>query len=566
MTDTYASKPRVEVDGVALLPEHELQIERVIVDDHVALPSMFVLRFRDPAMDLLGRAHIAIGSAVRVLAGRAGQEADEPLIDGEVTAIEAEFDATGSHALVRGYDASHRLHRGRRTDTYRNMTDADIARMIARRAGIPTGRIDETSTVHRHVSQANQTDWDLLARRAHEIGFEFGIHDGKLDFKAPADAQDAPQPGDLSAIDPLQLVLGANLTSLKPRVTSAEQVTDVYVRGWDPEQKQALVGRAPAKTSSAALSLDAKSLAATFGEAVYVGVDRPLATQDEVDRTAVALADRIAGSFAEAEGTALGNPTLRAGTTVSIGLVGEPFEGVYSVTSSRHIFDVGGYRTYFSASGRAERSLLSLSGAHTNGTSASKPINGVVVAQVTNVSDESGQGRVKLTFPWLSDTYETDWVRLVQPGAGDQRGAVIVPEVNDEVLVAFEHGDVRRPYVLGGLYNGVDKPLLGDGFIDHVKGEVRRRGFVSRKGHCLIFFDDDDSHGMSLISSDKKLKLSLNASDTVIKISSDGDVVIEAGGDVSIEGKSIDIKAQSGVTIDGGGGAVTVKGTQIKLN
>ena len=73
--------------------------------------------------------------------------------------------------------------------------------------------------------------------------------------------------------------------------------------------------------------------------------------------------------------------------------------------------------------------------------------------------------RVKLKFPWLSDDYESEWARVAQLGAGHHRGAVWLPEVNDEVLVAFEHGDTRRPFVVGELYNGVDSPL-GDGLVD----------------------------------------------------------------------------------------------------
>ena len=75
----------------------------------------------------------------------------------------------------------------------------------------------------------------------------------------------------------------------------------------------------------------------------------------------------------------------------------------------------------------------------------------MVIAQVSDVNDPQNHGRVKLTFPWLSDNYVSDWARTVQPGAGKDRGAMVVPEVGDEVLAAFEQGDIRRPYVLGGL-------------------------------------------------------------------------------------------------------------------
>jgi len=83
---------------------------------------------------------------------------------------------------------------------------------------------------------------------------------------------------------------------------------------------------------------------------------------------------------------------------------------------------------------------------------------GVVMGIVTNNQDPSNMARVRVKFPWLSDDNESWWARLATPMAGAGRGSYFLPEVNDEVLIAFEHGDVRFPYVLGGLWNGQDAP------------------------------------------------------------------------------------------------------------
>ena len=87
---------------------------------------------------------------------------------------------------------------------------------------------------------------------------------------------------------------------------------------------------------------------------------------------------------------------------------------------------------------------------------------GVYPAQVRDIKDPDGQGKVKVALPWSPDPpgedgYET-WARIATMGAGKQRGAFWIPDVDDEVLVAFEGGDPRRPYVLGGLWNGKDDP------------------------------------------------------------------------------------------------------------
>jgi uncharacterized protein involved in type VI secretion and phage assembly len=321
---------------------------------------------------------------------------------------------------------------------------------------------------------------------------------------------------------------------------------------------------------AASVALAPAQLAAAFGAAQHVCVTRPLASQTEADATAAALAESLASVHAEADGVAVGDPRLRAGVAISVGHAGWPFDGRYTLTSARHVYDRTGYRTLIGVSGRHERSLLRLTG----GASAPSLVHGVVTALVTDVDDPESAGRVKLRFPWLSDDYESWWARVAQLGAGDQRGAVWLPEVNDEVLVAFEHGDTRRPYVVGSLYNGVDLPRLGDGLVDASTGAVKRRGFVSRLGHRLVFLDDDPKSGIALVSGDDSLRIALKQSDTTISIASDGsvsisgssEVTVTSDGSISLEaGSKLTLKGSGGVSIDGGP-QVEVTGGVIKLN
>src|SRR5262245_22825138 len=237
-------KPRVEVDGQPLAPEVEVLLEQVVVDDHLHLPDMFLLSFRDAGHTVAKQAQLHIGSRVKISVAGSGGGGAEVLIEGEVTAMEAEYATAGSRAIVRGYDGSHRLHRGRVTQTYQNVKDSDIARTVAGRAGLQTGTIDDSQTTHDHVSQVNVSDWDFLKARAAEIGFEVAVSEGKLHFRKPSRSQSAPAQGDFQSADPLQLVFGSDLLEFRPRVTSSEQVKDVKVRGWDPKAKQAVIGSA----------------------------------------------------------------------------------------------------------------------------------------------------------------------------------------------------------------------------------------------------------------------------------------------------------------------------------
>jgi uncharacterized protein involved in type VI secretion and phage assembly len=197
-----------------------------------------------------------------------------------------------------------------------------------------------------------------------------------------------------------------------------------------------------------------------------------------------------------------------------------------------------------------------------------------VVGQVTDIGDPDGMFRVKVSFPWLSDDYESWWARVAQPGAGNGRGLAWLPEVGDEVLVAFGHGDVRAPYVIGGLYNGVDPPPLGGQLIDTATGQVVRRVCVSRTGHRLVLCDDDGGPQVLLATGDDNLKITLDAAQTSITIDSSGSVTISGSsqvqitsdGDVSIQASGrLALAGQTGVTIDGGP-SVSVSGDVIQLN
>src|SRR6202035_6060012 len=114
--------------------------------------DMFTITFRDPARDVITQLHATIASTVTIKMTPPGGMPDT-LIKGEVTGFEAEYDATRLRTILRGYDLSHRLHRGRNTQTYKNVTDSDIARQVAGNASLPIGTIDSTSVTYDHVSQ-----------------------------------------------------------------------------------------------------------------------------------------------------------------------------------------------------------------------------------------------------------------------------------------------------------------------------------------------------------------------------------------------------------------------------
>ncbi|WP_405901263.1 VgrG-related protein [Streptomyces sp. NBC_00727] len=566
-----ASALVVEFDGRPLPAKFLNTLVEGYVDDSRTLPDLFLLRFRDPDRVLLQQTGLKIGSEARLLARTGADTAPRPLLEGAVTALEVELDETGTFTLVRGLDESHRLLRGRRVASYQNMTLSDICGQVAQRAGLKPGNVDVAGPVIEHIAQPNVTDWEFVRGLAEEAGAQAYVRDGQLHITRPAEASGAPDSSARADRDPLVLELGTNLLRCRAGVSAAEQVSEVEVRGWDIGAKEPLVGRAPAgKSVTLELGVTAAEVIAPFGEARFVVTDAAYGTQARVDQAAKALAERIAGSFAELEAVIRGNPEVTAGSAVALNAVGAPFEGRYTVTSSRHVFDaVRGYETWITVSGQQERSLFGLTGAA--GASGGGPRwSGLVSGTVTDTQDPEGSGRVKVRFPWLSDEYASDWARTAQSG-GTGGGEAFIPEVGDEVLVGFEQGHLDRPYVLAGLYNGKDRPgggggdasapaaPGGGGLVDPTTGAVNRRAFASKSGNQLELLDAANGpQGVRLRTGDGKLTIDLDRRGTAVVINSDGSVTIEAKEQVSV-------KAAKGVALDAGRGELTLTGESVTL-
>lgn len=563
--NTFQGWPVVKVNGRALPPEIENLFDGVVIDDHLHLPDQLTIVVRDPSRDSLDKSGFTIGAPIEVSvvsSGRGGSDGDSALFRGEITGLEAEYDVSGQRVRIRAYDVSHRLHRGRHTEAYKNKTDADIARKVAQRCSIDVGVVEDPTPpkAHDHVSQVNLTDWEFIRARAREIGFETGVADGKFFFRKPKVNEGAPAAGDLDATQALQMVFGADLLEFHPRVSAVSQVEEVKTRGWDYLEKQTVRGQARPDDHSHAPAISSKpnKLGAAFkGTKPFVLTDRVLATQTEAEHAAKGMAQQISSTLGEADGVSRGNPQIRAGAALAVSAVAPPFVGTWTVTHSRHAFDSQGYRTSFSVAGRQERSLLGLAsvGATSGVASAGgPPVFGVVVGLVTNIMDPAGMHRVKLRFPWLSDDYESWWARMAQVGAGKGRGLVWLPEVDDEVLVAFEQGDIRRPYVIGMLFNGKDSIANDAGKkIYDSSGRSVLKGMRSRSGHRLVFQDGWDGHEAAWLGTgDSKHRLILSQGDNKVILHSDGSIEISAGGDIAVSGSNITLKAQQKVEIEAG--------------
>jgi phage baseplate assembly protein V len=189
--------------------------------------------------------------------------------------------------------------------------------------------------------------------------------------------------------------------------------------------------------------------------------------------------------------------------------------------------------------------------------------NGIVVGIVTQLEDDDHIGRVKVRYPTMEDQ-ESHWARMATLMAGPGRGTYFLPDPDDEVLVAFEHNDPRRPYVLGGLWSRTDSPPQSDG--DQARNNWR---FIrSRSGHVIKLDDTSGGEKIELIDKDGRHTIAIDsAADSIRVVSDSGDVhVTAAAGKVTVEATTVELSATGDMTLSANG-TLTIKGrTAVNIN
>lgn len=210
--------------------------------------------------------------------------------------------------------------------------------------------------------------------------------------------------------------------------------------------------------------------------------------------------------------------------------------------------------------------LLEESGQH---ELRSERVYGAVIGVVTNTKDPDGLGRIKVKFPWLSEVDESPWARLAVPMAGKECGTYFPPEIGDEVLVVFEHGDVGSPYVIGALWNYQDRPP-----VPKRDGMNNIRVIKSRSGHVVRLNDDDQKSAIEIIDSSEKNKIVIDTSQNSITVTSASDITLSAPqGTIKLDAKTVQINSTAASKFEVGAamnmeasGTMTIKGKTVNIN
>jgi phage protein D/phage baseplate assembly protein gpV len=489
----------VEVDGSQLEEAAINELAAVRVRHRLAAPAQCELTFHGPVeTDLPGA-----GNDVRVaVAGH-----DTPLFEGQITAVEHVFGPDRDYSLVvRAYDALHRLRKRQRARALVQTTADGLASELAGDVGLGS-QSAESGPVWQNVVQHTETDLELLVVLAARCGMYPVVRDGDLHLITLEGTGDS-----------VELTLGEELLEARVELNGERAARSVSAVGWDPLRAETHEAEAssPRTGRNIGAQVDPGEVGGT-GEVALFGEF----ASDEAHASGLAQAELDARAAGEVTfwGIAEGDPRLRAGTPVDLSGLRDELDGTYVVTDVTHTVDgIRGYLTELSSAPPDVRRRRTAAIA--------------ALGEVTSVDDPDGRGRVRVSFPAYGDV-ESDWLGVVVPGAGSDRGVVALPDVGDHVLVAFAHEDPAAGVVVGGLYGTGGPPDPG------VADAAVRRFSVRTSGGQRIILDDEN----------KKLRLedvtgsSVELSPNQVTVHSAVDLTIEAPGRaVVVRAKSVDFE------------------------
>jgi phage baseplate assembly protein V len=490
----------LEIDGRLVSPKEMIGLDQVRVRQALSLPTRCELGFillgpeSSPVADQL-----TPGTALRVTV----QGTSAPLFYGRVTSLEYAYGPAGDNAIhVRAYDALHALGKRRSIRTHLQVAPEDLAQELVSDLGLDVDSA-RAGLVRRRVLQRGESDLEALVAVAAQQGLYLFVDQDRLQLLT-LEGQG----------EPLPLALGASLIEARFEASGEPATRAVRATSWNPLRLETADERVSDPTMGRQVDAEvAPDRVGGDGEYVlphHVAEDARLTealAQTELDR-------RVAYEVTF-WGLAEGDVRLRPGRRVDVQDVAPRFRGRYVLTQVTHTLDsIRGFVSELSTS--PPPALEMDAGA------------AIAPAVVTRVDDPDNLGRVRVTLPTYDDL-ETDWIAVLMLGAGEDKGLMMLPDVGDDVLVLYTHGDPDQSIVLGGLYGLNGAPDSG------VEGSRVQRYTLLTPGGQRITLDDGEG----------RVRIEI-AEGSYVDLAPDG-VHMHAAADLEIEapGRSVVIRGQS---------------------
>ena len=498
----------------------------------------------------------AVGKKLAVKIGPASGGALTSVFEGTILGIGCELSMGRTQFVVDAYDNSYKLGRQTKVVTHLKMTASDIVRTMANDAGMTPDIQGLPSTKFESLQQVG-TPHQFLNRLVLAGGCVWRVEGNALVVRPRNDGQDV-----------VKLTAGEDLMAFRVRYSASEDTEALTVRGWNVATQDAVVGTAQEPTVDATASVVGTG-SGTVALGSAIAWTRTPVDQHDAESMATALHQWMNDSRVIGRGQTSCAPSIGPGSVIEIDGMGALFNGKYRVAEVEHSLQPGrAFVTRFTVGAPEPTSLVDLlgDGSHPSSTHF---LGGVTVGIVTNLKDPENMKRVKLKLPYLTDNEDAGWARIVQFGAGKARGWWVHPEINDEVIVAFENGDPRLPIVIGGVWS---EKNAWPGLAKVDDGKLTARSFTSAKGHVLNF-DDGDTPLIEVRHASTKAQVVLHKDNGILIEAPDHDLVIKNGkgsititknGDITIKGQNVTIDAQQKTTIKAQADA-TLEGLNVKF-
>jgi phage protein D/phage baseplate assembly protein gpV len=587
--------PVVTLRGNAISRDESDSLFDLRISNETASPSSAVIRFDDPNCGLLDSSFVNIDDKIEIALYTSAQ-VKTTVFRGKVAALAAEQGPSKRYQLVvTAYDLSQPLTHSLTPFTYKEVKVSDVISKIARRHSLRSS----TDFKDRKLEYFLQLDSDhaILDDLALRNGAEWWVDNGVLNFKKRAEKS------------PINLKWGESILLFSARFSAAGRVNDVTVRGWDPATQRSVKGTSKrSAVAGKSIGTGVKFFKDKASESTRVGgsttvTEASVRAADEAQALADSMQRDLASEELLVRGETPCQPQIKTGSTVSVTGAGSQLSGSFTVTKVEHIYATTGPMITRFEGGRVSGGNLAdqLVAAQ---RSSLRNRRQFVIGLVTNVKDPTKTGRVKVKYPVISDKEESAWARVVSPGAGKSRGLHLMPDVGDEVLVAFIGGDPSNPVVLGGMWSKNNTPptpepakgdkvstrslqLASGAKLTFTESADKSKAVVALKHAVAETFLQFDKDGISL-SSASGTKIKIKVGKAQIEMSADGTIKIEGGSvtikasqNLTLQGQKVSIKGATGVAIDGAGskvdlapgkagvqsgGITEIKGSMVKLN
>ncbi|WP_149274955.1 type VI secretion system tip protein VgrG [Pareuzebyella sediminis] len=454
---------------------------------------------------------------------------------------------------------------------FHDMKDDEVADQLCRDHGLNL-ESDTARFTHKELVQFNCTDWDFIACRAEENGYWITTFEGtKIGFKAPDFAQ---QPI-------LTLAYGATIKELDAEIDARNQFEALKSVSWNPADQETINTEAQDPGVPAIGNIEATDLAtATANSELELRHSALQETELQTWANGILQKQRLSKIRGKLKIDGIHSPL--PGQLIELQNVGERFEGKVMVTGVRHHIEKGNWETFIQFGESTERFSEKFKLEQPLAGGLLPAVRGLQIGVVTNLEDPDGEERIQVRLPMVHESDEGAWMRLCSLDAGENRGWVLRPEIDDEVIVGFLNADPRFGVILGKVHSSKNTAPFTATNDNHEKG------YQSREALKLVFNDDKKSilletpGGHKFSMSDDEGSISIEDSNgNKLVMNSDG-IEIESIKDIKMNA-SVHLKMESGANaeISGGamakfegsagaelssGGATTVKGSILQLN